>query len=374
MSSRRKACDRCIQGKRRCDSKRPCTRCARRGLECTFQPRQAADPKPRTVSSISDQPNSQLDSAGGDIDVFYPWLNGTGFDFLNSGSVTNEIANYDLYPIYDHLTPVITNHMSPLRLHKSIRHLQKCVNDMAHQTQTPFLKVTPIAEAEDEGNSLNDAFLACTAYQSRGRQNSGFINRTLSRTFVKLIHRLQKLHNFQEQLCTVQAVLLFNIMFLFGDDDVLRQVAESHMSIVEASVQILQHKLVNSLSAMTKPGVIMHQYHQWLLLESCRRTIIAHIYIKGTYQYLRVGYYDQIPCITDLPLTVEVDLWDAQTEQEWCQVMRTKTASDAMLVKPIADAVDIWTANDYKNKDDLQMMLLECVGAHGRKSASANGV
>lgn len=238
---------------------------------------------------------------------------------------------------------------------------------MAQETKTPFLKVSPVVEAKDGEDSLHDAFLACTAYRNRTRHNSVFLNRTLYRSFLKLVCRLRTSIKLQEQLSTIQAILLFQIMFYFGDDDLLRKIAESHADIVASSVQLLQREYIertDRLGTLEKTSVVTCRYYQWLFLESCRRTVIAHLYIKAIYQNLRDGYCDQVPCLAPLPLTVDGELWDAQSEEEWCEVMRMRKASVSMLIKPLADAVDIWTANDYENMDDFQMMLLDaCKGA-----------
>lgn len=240
-----------------------------------------------------------------------------------------------------------------------VQRLQSCVSMMAHENQTPFLKLLPTPYEDDE-HPVDNAFLACTAYRARTRQNSTLVTNTLKRNFLGLIKAALSFKVFEDHLQVIQALLLYQIMFFFGDDDDLRQLAETHAKAVQTSVDIFQHRLISKLRKLPQsmtldPPAI--QYGIWLLLESARRTIFAHLFIKCIYGQYKNGYCEYVPYLAPLPVTTAGDLWEAKSEDDWWQLVLRRDRPIKSSVMAYDEAVNMWYENGQSNMDDFHVMI-----------------
>lgn len=361
LRSRRKACDRCVDQKRRCDAKRPCTRCARRGLKCSLQFDYLGAAKLTSRSPIDEDNCDYFDVNDKTLDIEWD-TNALNIDLdFHSSWPRFESEVFEDYRLFTNLPPIVHVQLTPLRFHNTVQRLQRCITDMAQETRTPFLKVLPKCEIETDGCPIDEALVACVAYQGRNRHNRSFLNRGLCRSFLKLVRRLSDYLSFTEHLSTIQAIVLFQIMFFLSDDDCLRQLAEAHANTVEVSVHQLRLKLVEQSDTLLNRSdtiIPMAEYNQWVLLESARRTILIHVFLKGLYGHIKNGYCDQVPYMAPLPLTIDGEFWNAQSEQEWWTLKNDKQTSISQLIKSYDDAMPTWNSRNLQNMDDFHMMLL----------------
>lgn len=357
LSSRQKACDRCVAGKRRCDNKAPCTRCARRGLRCSLA----------TVSTSKDAILEQFfDTAYEIVESGDPFA----VDSMSSTSITsglltskNQGVNWpiDVWRVNE-LQPPTQVRLPPSYLNTMVRRLQSCIKSMADEAQTPFMRTLPGQEVC--GNSaFDDAVVACTVYLNRNRHNQVSLNRTLARSYMSLIHKLKACLRPEEVLPTTQAVVVFEIMFLLGEDQRLCDLAVSCSKVVTDAVAALNQWLITELSF---PSTYIddvttsdpeHNYDRWVMLESARRTILAYWFLQAAYRHLRDGYCELCPLLVTLPLSVNGDLWAASDERAWRSIAQAEDRSTTIL--PYLEATDWWMSTNFEHMDNFQIMLFE---------------
>lgn len=253
------------------------------------------------------------------------------------------------------LAAVIT--MPPARLELCIAQLRSSLTTFIEFGQTPFLKPESQANADCP---VHEAFLACTAYRVQNPYNRVFVASTLSRKYIKLVRSLHGVSSTRDNLATLQAILVFQIMFLFGQDQRLREIAELTIQDVDRGMLGLQQQYFWTSTET-------HDYQTWLSLESIRRTILAHIYIKCVLSHATRGYTEFCPSLFQIPLTVHGGLWNASDQDQWLQIIQDQQLSPKSLIMPYAEAVNTWLADDYRNIDDMHVLLLSAC----RKSAAS---
>lgn len=207
-------------------------------------------------------------------------------------------------------------------------------------------------------SAIDDAFLSCIAFTHRTRNTRSMFVNTWIRSFSKLVCKLSNDGSFEDRLANLQAVLLFQIMAYFGDQDTLYEIAEKCSQRVDNAIQLLQDDLLDygrsiiACDSMTEYS----EYGRWLLLESARRTILAHLFVKAIHFHSRRGYCELVPRLAVLPLTIDGDLWNAKSEGEWHNILQSKHIGPR--IKPYFEAIDIWAADNQDNIDDFGVMLL----------------
>lgn len=228
---------------------------------------------------------------------------------------------------------------------------------MAQEGSTPFLKPLDDDVVATTG-PVDEAYLACLAFTHKTRHTLPRVIRTSIRSFDKLLNTLANELAFEERLTILQAVLLFQIMAYFGGEKDLCEAAEQCSRRIDDAIELLERDLHGYGSSFLTSSVLKHrsEYQHWLLLESARRTILAHLFIKAIFYHIRHGYCDLVPRLAVLPLTVEGDLWNTISEDDWHDRRRSKHS--APTIKTYLEALDSWTANDQHNMDDFGIMLM----------------
>lgn len=347
-SSRRKACDHCVKAKRRCDGRKPCATCTRKSLSCSLLAVCKTSPK---------YADTEVSHYAADCGI-------EPDDSTNSWSFPTESGGEDAFAdhVYDTplekyvLPPYTLVQLTPFRLQKCIQGLQGCVASIAQEGCTLFLKT-----GFDDSDAKTNTFLACTAYQSRTKHNQAILNNALTRGFIALVRSLQRRPPFREHLSTLQSVVIFQIMFYFGDNEELRSLAENHAEAVQRSVWHFQQSFISEVvfpSTTVDGDNAQHtSYERWFLLESARRTILAHLFVKSAYGQVQNGYSDLVPSLAVLPLSIEGDLWEANTEEAWRSALQKRPRALNSSVITYGEATAFWLSNDCPNMDDFHHLI-----------------
>jgi len=344
-SSRRKACDRCVHGKRRCDGGKPCSRCSKRGLECILAPDLEAESEERSSANTLSTTGETYDYSVDDFDIDIGWLDGKEF-----------AGEYVGVP--NSLRPDTTVLLPPLCLNRLVRRIRSCICTMAESAQTPFLK-PPHRDSEPTDSFFDETLLVCCSYNNRTRQNRMSLNRTITRKYIKLTQILRGYMSLDVLLPALQATILFEIMLLFDEDASMRALAEQQFTTIEAAMGDLQQRLIEELALPTlcTGEDLRSRYSRWLLLESIRRIVIAHWIVKAAYTHLRDGFCQLVPLLCTLPITPRGDLWTATSEDDWW--LKTQQEQKQLAVVPYLEAVDFWTESGFTDMDEFQVMLYE---------------
>ncbi|KAL9114343.1 MAG: hypothetical protein Q9227_001765 [Pyrenula ochraceoflavens] len=135
-----------------------------------------------------------------------------------------------------------------------------------------------------------------------------------------------------EHIARVQALIVHQFIGLYDGDVRLRQVAESHIPVLNCWLE----QLVQNASSTTNPGRCVTattsdqhntaaasqddavdglSWHSWILAESIRRTWLVGSGIQGS--YLTIQQNKSVPCLGGMVLTTCRGIWESQSASEW---------------------------------------------------------
>ncbi|KAE9373350.1 hypothetical protein N431DRAFT_337715 [Stipitochalara longipes BDJ] len=340
VSTRRKSCVACVKAKRRCDLKKSCcTRCSTRGLVCNY-------PRPSLGEvEVFDAPSSNLS-------FNYPFP-----------SYTNIPASTPT-PIYLHfddithpaLTPTRNVSVSKDRLDCCVQHFKAFLTKIVQSGQTPF--INPQLYNDTLPPSLEDVYCVCAAYLSKTTANENLIFQILSSKLSELVSKYQYC-SFEDELASVQALIIYQIIRLFDGDIRQRGIAETQFQVLDIWAMHLRQRSEFELH----PAIQSSPYRKWLFIESVRRTSLMAAFLKAIYYTVKDGFCDQVPAMARLPLTVQGELWEAKSESEWMGA--TRGSQPDLLT--YHEFVEVWDGGPLgKDVEDFQkVLLIACIGEEG---------
>lgn len=373
---RRKSCFACVKAKRRCDLAFPrCQRCGARDIECDYAVAPAelksSNPSSGTHSSSVSQASDafhagtlnslDLDVAGAGMDVL---LGSTSTNLNFSHGSADQVdwmelmTNIDDFVVPDDLTrssTVISGNIYQARVVFVVKQLKSYVKMFFDSCSTPFIHHRPF-KAEDAPIVLQDAFAACAMYIGKSDSNEAAIFRNIRRSVRQLLDspRLSPM----DYLSSAQAMILYQIIRLFDGDIRLRAEAEAdeHFlttwtnAIIERS-QPLRPAEFESKSPEAIP------WDHWVFAESMRRTAVTSLLLKGTYDFLKLGWDDVHDGITKLTFYAQRDLWQAVNEMQWRDAWQKRNRVSVMIANW---EVDIATARP-SDIDGLGVMMMALI-------------
>ncbi|KAK5167525.1 uncharacterized protein LTR77_007224 [Saxophila tyrrhenica] len=321
---RRKACERCMKGKRRCDLQRPsCGRCRDGSWSCTYSPPDAGK---------LDSPNTTKSAPA---------------PLVDKAEVKFEPVTY---PPQDFAQEV---RLPPQRLTYCATKLQESTVEMAKGVETFFIK--PMSSRTQLPRPLQDAFVACSLHLSTTDSNSHFVRHVLLETYSAYLSAEEDL-DFEAELAKVQAAVLLHIPLLFDGDIRYRSLAESYIDTLREKVLHLQRRDAAEMPEHIRSS----RYARWLFMESVRRTIITSTFVECIYVNLRDGVSNTVPFLAMLPLTVAGRLWRANSEEEWERLSKVVP----LTILPYGEALGWWRDEALQHSlDTLQHLLyVACKG------------
>jgi len=341
---RRKACDACVRAKRRCDLSNPCKRCIDKKLSCVYKQlppspttstsTSTAQPTPETNTAITDTdtlPDSGMiidDSGnlGNTNDWILPFVNNVfqdaGLDFPQLS--TSSELEFTIPPLPLDVSTLIcdvpvSTEMDRDRLLYTTHQFRSYPEKLVSQGHTSFIHQH--LYDRDIPSCIQDVFGACALYCSK---RTGNYNSVMWRIIEGYISRLiaeearEGRGSLKDHLARVQALILYQIIRLFDGDIRQRAMAESHEPILEAWTNNLRDRTVwdsNSSECHASNGGVT--WEQWLFGESCRRTVITSIMLRGVYLMLRQGYCTLGSQVTVLSFSAHAGLWNAPNAYSW---------------------------------------------------------
>src|SRR5271156_4154957 len=343
---RRKACDACVRAKRRCDLSNPCKRCIEKKLTCVYKqlpqssPTTSAStvqPTPQTNTTITDLdtlPDSGMmiddtvDSLGNTNDWILPFVNSAfqdaGLEFPQLS--TSSELEFTIPPIPLDVSTLIcevpvSTEMDSDRLLYTTHQIRTFPEKLVSQGHTLFIHQH--LYDRDIPSSIQDVFGACALYCSKRTGNyktvmwriiEGYITRLIAE------EAREGRGSLKDHLARVQALMLYQIIRLFDGDIRQRAMAETHEPILEAWTNNLRDRTVwgsNSPDCPSANGGGGVSWEQWLFGESCRRTVITSLMLRGVYLMLRRGYCTFGSQVTLLSFNAHAGLWNAPSAYLW---------------------------------------------------------
>ena len=364
-SARRKACNACVQAKRRCDLLYPCKRCVEKNLNCEY-PNIVVPPfsvndnqflaSPETFTSPS---TNSVDTAAQDgLDWLLPLTtmstivsetNQSRLSDVTQQSFSTPPMSDEMQEILDQMSKVTTT-LDCERVTFGTRQLRTFPEMLVTKGRTPFLhhhlyhdNIPPV---------IQDIFGVCALYCSPKTSNYQttmwrIIDGNVARLFQDPIPS-----SLPEHLARVQALILFQIIRLFDGDIRQRAQAEQCDTILASWTQELRDRTVwEDYGSQT--------WEQWIFAESSRRTVITSLTMRGIYLVLKQGHCTLAPQITQLSFTGKASLWNAPSAYLW---QKAYTQDDHLKIKAMNFDDLVYQAKGADLEDFGLMMMVTYKG------------
>jgi hypothetical protein len=352
---RQKACAECAKGKRKCSLGQPsCARCTKQRLACTYPPQPST---PSNAASAGDTGELQdylgfLDPSQDVLDVGQD-ASLTAFDMtydpglaefnLSAGTSSLDALSYMLYA-----TPDTGEHMA---LDRPIREVEKTFS-AAHIAPSARsrvdwsieqLKLAPRMMVEQKGTPwqhsmlyeeylprpLQDACAVCALYIAKNGVNDAMVARILGERVEEMIASPRP-DNLHDLLTRAHAIMLYQIMLVFGGDIRLYSLAERLSPLMDevgtALLPCAEMQVDPAGSLPLYPSTAARAaWTAYKSRESLRRTILC-LYHFAALCYLLRGHLNS--CNDALALgnrvTLSARLWNATSAFDFAVAWNTQ--------------------------------------------------
>ncbi|KAJ5371983.1 hypothetical protein N7517_003989 [Penicillium concentricum] len=378
-----KACISCAKSKRRCDMASPrCYRCKVRSLECQYQ----HTPITReTNTSVSEQ-TSAISTAFEGRSVSNA-LRGNGDDAAEGTGLVFEDTLMDMslpsFPDYnldwqdimeniqDFAVPdqlrvndspsrsVLAGEIYQARIIYSVKRMKSLPSSFVSEGRTSFIHTSLYEPYTPQ--AIQDILGLCALYDRKTEANQGLVHRIITQLADRLIVDFAHLSAL-EQLASVQAMTLLQIIRLFDGDIRLRGDAERTEPLFVEWIRQLQHQTQQLLGtredmACQISSETTGSWQNWLYAESLRRTIIMGYTLQGLYCFLKNGWDDSHHEFGILSFFAQKALWAASSEPQWKSCLNKHD--------PLAVRFNTWDEDISAAKptdiDDLGMTMMVLV-------------
>ena len=318
MSFRRRSCEACFKGKRKCDSAAPvCTRCQRTGKECHYI--------------------YPLDSENG----FYKFTE-------RQSSVTKRRVlepsagkgrTLDIPNLLGHLgevRPIIGQAKSWEWL---IQEFKSFPVSFGQTGEAGFIHKGAYAEC---ANSLRTAYGLCLAqHMSTNDESRSSLMQMMADEVVRLLNTPSDL-SLLDELAQLQALVLYQITRLLTGDLEQRIMAEYQESTIEhLSLQMLSR-------VTTEIGLVATTWEEWLIVESVRRTAIVAFMLYCLHLTHTLGVSTCFSAMARLPVSTRHELWESPQSF-------TPEVDNSLSYQAFADS---WAAYPFRQLQPFEKMLM----------------
>ena len=408
-----RACDACALAKRKCGKQTPhCTRCRRRGIECTYRSRRPTsfvvhgedDTFPETQESLShstsgfsayslDFPPSVDDDAGLSLGLDLPGLSS---DVADNQLASRWFLSSEAWKI-DHFPPAEHNSFCVRALKQHMLKIHRWLAQWIEKGSNPFIH--PRLYGTRFPRCVQDAYSALSCYLQRTESNEQIVFHIIQDRAKQLVNEYgissegSSLENIGyspvtldalEHTARVQALLVYQILGLFDGDIRMRHLAESHIPVLNSwMIEMVEHasqaaslgsSVVWSTDEQKGAGYslsdIAHYgnlaWYSWILAESIRRTWLVASGIQAIYMIIQQGR--AVSCQGGMTFTTRQGVWEAQTALAWKKLC---SEVDVGLIQ-IAEADKLFTRIAPEDVNEFTTVILQ--GAFGAEWMERWGV
>ena len=355
----RRSCQQCVKAKRRCDLGTPCYRCRVRRVPCTYD----AVAGDALRQSRAEALQTSEETIPQDVLPAFPDQN------LDWNEIMDDIDDFVIPDQLAVIQPqpagtVLTGSIYQERVVHAVKQLKKWPLDFARNASAPFINLK--AYKDEIPDILRDALGMCSLYAHRTDHNEKVVFQCLSQAASKCMARLAGVTEstlLTERLAITQALCLYKTMQLYDGDITMRANAETALPLFVTYLRSLRDSLFSSLydqkALMLQSAGLSESpddWHNWLLLESVRRTLVAGFCIEELFLFLKQGWDDGVD-FQRISFFAQQSLWKAQTFYQWRQAYRTKL--------PLPVRFDDWShdiaAASPDDMDELGMTMMTLV-------------
>lgn len=342
MSLRRKSCNACFQGRRKCDLSFPtCQRCKRTGKRCQYARERLPVTKEYPSSTVLSNdilttPN-ELGLNGSPQNL---WLS-PDFDF----------ATQALPPIglnlLDELGNVRPLHGSVESWQWVVEQLKECPGNFAMTGENMFIHRSLYSVQSPP--AIKAAFGICTASQMVTPATKGMFVNALEGEVSALLDDVA-VRNIPEGLSRLQAMVLYQILRFWSGHSKLQSTAEQQKSSPNAwALQLLQRLHTDLPHPRTSKDL--------MLAESVRRTVMVTFLLHALGSLFKHGICPELPTLSLLPVSVDSDAWDPS------DVCAFSAKGDLGTMK-YNEWTDMWVADPLRRRLNAfqRMLMVACKG------------
>ncbi|VUC31533.1 unnamed protein product [Clonostachys rosea] len=336
VSIRRKSCDPCFKGRRKCDLSYPaCKRCEKNNKTChyVYPPNQRAATNVELSKSKGQSSPAETPSAGNSPDELVPVQD-------RSQSRTQHQLNWDGSVIQLRLpellgVPSIIGHLGELEPVFGLgndawifEEMKACPTTYAHETQTFFIH-KDLNQGSLAPGPLRAAWGICAGCITLNSRNRKFLFQAVDAELAKLLVP-NPLSTLFEDLVRLQACVLYQMIRLIYGGMEQRRAAEEQEFVVRS----LGLKLLRRLDAGHETA--QNDWETWLLNESIRRTVVAAFKLYTLYWSFKYGACTEVNAIAQLPISTKTGVWSApETFSQYPSKDETIPYRDFILLKSV---------------------------------------
>ncbi|RMZ71501.1 c6 zinc finger domain-containing [Pyrenophora seminiperda CCB06] len=357
---RQKSCSECVKAKRKCGLEQPhCSRCTRQHLSCIYPP------QPRSQSTLPPIETPEVESdigttdSSGEMNIFEHTNLPFDFDMAAPTTIASDMLDFDFSAgasSLDVLTEMLdlpTNHHNQMAVYKtssqarkpfSAAHIstlaqEKVAYSMKHFKSVPKMMVEknctpwahPMLYDEYMPRSIQDAYAACALYITKNDTNAEFVGRFIMSRAEELVTASTLSTTPIEILAQTQALMLYQIMLMFGGDVRFYAQAEALLPYLYDMATLL---LPIAAEETDPVGVIplypstaaRSAWRSYIMRESARRTVLSAFHMNVLFTVMNGQL---TPCSADLVLnnrvTLSAHLWKAANAFDFAIAWNEKT-------------------------------------------------
>jgi hypothetical protein len=351
MSVRRKSCETCFQGRRKCDLSYPvCKRCQRSKKSCHY------------IRTPPTTKKSAPDIAGGAIDRSLDTTNYIDWAVCSPGPLRQQEDDvwdtafiFDLQQsnlldemLYPHvpsflgdlgeIQPVSGNNQS---WEWVIEQLKSYPWTFAQYVETTFIHKKLYRDLLP--SSIRAAFGVCTAYVYVNDATESMLFRTLDAEASELLNRAPD-GTLLEALSRMQAMVLYQIIRIYRGDLRQRAIAEQQGSILGMwGLQLIHRADIELRSEKLS-------WESRILAESVRRTVMVAFMLHGVYSIFKHGICPEFPTLSILPVSTKTTLWNSEDTN-----LQLHDQDETMKYR---DFTELWLASPKRKLESFEKMLL----------------
>ncbi|KAJ5160879.1 uncharacterized protein N7482_007883 [Penicillium canariense] len=174
---------------------------------------------------------------------------------------------------------------------------------------------------------MQEALGICSLNAQRNSHNEHLVNRCISQAARRLLKKHCELDDMSitEQLASVQALCLYQIVQLFDGDIALRSQAEAAGPFLDRWLRQLKcyaKPVSDALRNATPVGSAHDAWRAWVFDECVRRTLIVGFSIEGLYSFLKNGWDASHHDFAELGFYAQRALWTAPSEYFWLAALQ----------------------------------------------------
>ena len=311
MSIRRKSCEPCFRGRRKCDLAYPvCERCQKNSKACHYVYPPQLPMRDDTITLLGSTITQSVTGVASSYSVSYPRHHkqkGDGYEpqFQLDRSLTRQLNKLQCPSI-----PKLLGHLGELEpvVGKEnwawvFGQIQNCPLAFATQAETVFIHKSLYPDSFPR--PLRAAFGICAGSLSLNERNQSVLFQTLDAEITELLTPALT-STLLDDLVRLQAAVLYQIIRLFYGGIEQRIVAERQEFLLRSyGLTVLQRADAELRNAQ-------RTWENWLLAESIRRTVLIAFKLYTLYSNFRYRICSEMNALVILPVSTKPDSWTSR--------------------------------------------------------------